>query len=50
MGITLFIELWRLLPTIPDPDDAAVKEWSDKLTKEALRWRADGLPVPPTWA
>lgn len=50
MGITLFIELWRLLPAIPDPDEGTVKGWSGQLIEEALRWRADGLPVPPAWA
>lgn len=50
MGITLFIELWRSLPVIPDPEDAAVQDWTGALIKEALRWRSDGLPPPPAWS
>lgn len=49
MGVTLFIELWRLLPAIPDPADTAVREWTEELIKEALRWRTNGPPTPPSW-
>jgi hypothetical protein len=45
MAVTLFIELWRLLPIIPDPDDASVKGWTGKLIEEALRWHPATRPA-----
>jgi hypothetical protein len=49
MAITLFVELWQLLPAIPNPEDGVVKDWTGALIEEAVRWRSDGVPDPPVW-
>jgi hypothetical protein len=40
MAVVLFIDLWRLLPSIPALDEARVQTWSGELIAEAKRlWK-----------
>lgn len=43
MAITLFLELWMLLPHVPQVDPAQAVEWTTALLKEA---RNHGAPAP----
>ncbi len=45
MAITLFLELWMLLPHVPQVDPAPRLAWTTALMKEARR---HGAPAPPS--
>jgi hypothetical protein len=43
MAITLFVELWALLPNVPQADSAQRRGWTSRMLKEARR---HGAPSP----
>lgn len=44
MAITLFLELWALLPHAPQPETSELKAWRTRMIDEA---RELGAPIPP---
>jgi len=44
MAITLFLELWALLPHAPQPETSELHEWRTRMIDEA---RKLGAPIPP---
>ncbi len=47
MAITLFLELWALLPHVPQAEANQRTEWRTRMIDEA---RKLGAPVPPSAA
>jgi Family of unknown function (DUF5677) len=45
MAVTLFIELWLTLPTVPAPDGHAMLQWTAALIRQT---QAMGAQLPPT--
>jgi hypothetical protein len=51
MCVTLFVELWRQLRTVPALDISEVSRWQTRLAAEARSLGApDPIPVAPKWS